>query len=90
MGRETRKRAEVPLTEQQRLQLSIARETVAELSEREPAPEALTELAYEQRQARARALELATQSGYASTVTLQWARKYYDWIWKGEGPDAAV
>lgn len=91
MGRETRKRPEVALTDQERLQLSIARETVASLSEREPAPEALTELGYEQRQARGRALELAVSGNFGrdSAGAVSAANRFYDFIWEGK-PDAAV
>jgi len=86
-GRVTRKKPEVPLTEEQRHQLNEARAVVAELSEREPAPEALTELGYELRMSRGRACEIAvaaiaTGEVNFTTVT-SLAAEIHEFIWKG-------
>jgi hypothetical protein len=90
MGRTTHRQAEVPLTEQERIQLSNARAVVAELSEREEQPEALTELGYEMRMARGRALELAVAVPWRDAQVkhvAQAADMFYDFIWSGKVPD---
>lgn len=89
MGRDTHKRAEADLTEEERLRLNEARQVVLELSSKEPPPEALTELGYEQRMARMKAADLATQLW--ASVPERWmthqvvttADKLYDFIWEG-------
>ena len=87
MGRETHKKPEVALSIDERIALSEARETVARLSEREPAPEELTELGYEQRMARSRALELAVQAVLSAevqfTTVTELAEAFYGFIWEG-------
>jgi hypothetical protein len=91
MGRTTRKRAEAELTVEERIKLGAAREIIAQFADREPPPEELSELGYEQRMARARALELAV--GYLQgrvmpqatpTAVLGWADSFYAFIWRGE------
>jgi len=87
-GRETRRKPELPLTEDERLRLGEAREVVRELAEREPPPEELSELGYEQRMARGRALELAVTAAASGNVQLgsvvDTADLFYRFIWKGE------
>lgn len=91
-GRVTRKAPELPLTVEERSLLAEARLTVAHLSEREPPSEALTELGYEQRQARADAARIAVSAiasgdiDYSSVTGL--ANVIYEFIWKGVAPDA--
>lgn len=88
MGRVT-KRPVAELTQEERILLSEARDTVAQLGEREGGPEALTELGYEQRMARARGLELAISALQGSGATignvLGAADLFYQFIWKGNG-----
>lgn len=92
MGRVT-KRPAAELTTEERIRLSEARDVVAELGEREGGPEALTELGYEQRMARARGLELAVQALQGSGATIEQvlgaSELFYQFIWKGDG-DAEV
>ena len=83
----TTKRPEAELTEAERLRLSEARAVVAELEERDGGPGELTELGYEMRLARQRALELAVAAlqGSGSTISgvLGTANLMYAFIWKG-------
>lgn len=91
-GRVTRKAPELPLTVEERLALAEARDVISTLGEREPAPEALTELGYEQRMARMKAAELATQlkaATYGTDIRFQanvteLAGVIYRFIWDGE------
>lgn len=88
-GRVTRKAPELPLTKEERFRLGEARATVAALSEREPPCEALTEVGYEQRQARAEAMRHAVAL-WASTPeewnvenVLTTADVIYGYMWNG-------
>lgn len=89
MGRDTHKRAEADLTEEERLRLNEARQVVLELSSKEPPPEALTELGYEQRMARMKAADLATQlwistpEEWNAQMVASTADTLYDFIWEG-------
>lgn len=86
-GRVTRKAPELPLTVEERLALAEARDVISTLGEREPAPEALTELGYEQRMARMKALDCAVGWGPYMGMrgnVIGLAAAMYDFIWSGE------
>ena len=92
-GRTTVKRPELPLSEEELIRLNDARAVVAELAERGPAPEELSELGYEMRMARGRALELTVQCCTNlpnGTQVLDVAQQFYEFIWKGRVSGAQV
>lgn len=89
--RETHKRPEAQLSEGDRMMIANARDILKRYGEEYniDTAEPLTELGYEQRMARGRALELTVQLCTARVVpnnanVTQWANKLYEFIWNGE------
>jgi hypothetical protein len=96
-GRTTKRKPEAELTVNERVEINNARQAIvaasgvlAKYGLHETA-EPLTELGYEQRMARGRALELAASNGFGknSDATVDIAQKFYEFIWKGS-ENAAV
>ena len=89
MGRTTH-RPDAPLTEADRLRIAEAREILASYREPVQEVEPLSELGYEQRMARTRALELMVQAVPASQMPLTYADllkaadHFYKFIWEGD------
>lgn len=77
-------RPEADLSETDRIRLATARQTVKELGGDMPEP--LSEIGYEQRVARIKALELANDHENGADAILGRATEFYRFIW--EGPDA--
>ena len=90
--RETHKRTEAELTEVDRNRIAHARDVLKSYSEEYQfdTPDPLTELGYEQRMARGRALELAVQAGVHAIGGMQVAKVpelaniFYEFIWEGK------
>ena len=81
-----------PLSEQERTAIAEARELLKRYGQdtHPETPDPMTDLGYEQRMCRARALELTTSHGFGknSDEAIKIADKFYDFIWEGEVPDA--
>ena len=83
--------ADAPLSEQERIAIGTARDLLKKYGQYVDVAE-MSDVAYEQRNCRMKALDLATQRDFGrnSDQSVKIAQKFYEYLWEGKVPDGDV